>query len=160
MQQLAVGTSWRASILESIKTPWNGSSNADAKPDLTMSSSQKFQMFVWFHLKSGWALNNKIIEGFLIFPAFIDPSSYDQRFESYDLKSGVWCWNSSSDRMRCLDIVGIWAHFQWKTDITLNTEIIEHFRNFLTRGSRTQNFDFEQESYDRLEVIELTRYNF
>jgi hypothetical protein len=41
-------------------------------------------------MKYGWALNSKVIEDILIFPAVIDPSSYGQRFESYDIcKLGV-----------------------------------------------------------------------
>jgi hypothetical protein len=41
----------------------------------------------------------------------------------------------------------------------LNTNIIEHFRTFLTRVI-TQSFDFEQESYDQLKLMDLTRYDF
>jgi hypothetical protein len=38
-------------------------------------------------------------------------------------------------------------------------KIREHFITFLTRG-RTQGFDSERRSYDRLKLIELTRYIF
>jgi hypothetical protein len=61
--------------------------------------------------------------------------------------------------MRGLDTIGIRAHFHWKTDRTPNTEFIEEFRSFLTRG-RTQGFDFGPKCYDRLKLIELTRYDF
>jgi hypothetical protein len=69
------------------------------------------------------------------------------------------CWHSFLDRTRYLDTFGIWAYLEWKTGRTLNTGIIEHFINFLTRG-RTQNFDSERRSYVQLKLIEFRRFDF
>jgi hypothetical protein len=41
----------------------------------------------------------------------------------------------------------------------MNTKVLDNFITFLTRG-RNQGFDSERRSYDRLKLIELTRYDF
>jgi hypothetical protein len=41
----------------------------------------------------------------------------------------------------------------------MNTKVLENVITFLTMG-RTQSFGFEQRSYDRLKLSDITRYNF
>jgi hypothetical protein len=68
------------------KMPQNGFSATDLKPDVSASSSQKIQIFVWLHLESRWALHTKAIEDILSLPMGINPSSYGQGFAGYDLQ--------------------------------------------------------------------------
>jgi hypothetical protein len=74
--------------------------------------------------------------------------------------AGIWgVAEFSSGQIEVPGKLRSWAHFQWKTDRTWNTKLIEHFITFLTRG-RAQNFNFERRTYDQMKLIDITRYDF